>query len=218
MNDASIPEPVIRRLSLYLRHVEQLAGREIETVSSTQLGEALHVTAAQVRKDLAYFGHFGRPGVGYRVGALLAALRGVLGTDRTWNVVLVGVGNLGSALLRYKGFPRRGFRFVAAFDADPAKRGRRVGGVDVFAMDALPHVADERGAELGLIAVPAEAAQEVADRLCAVGLRGILNFAPATLTLPPNVPVDPVDLAAHLERIAFRAARAFDVDRSGPGC
>ncbi|MFW6133301.1 MAG: redox-sensing transcriptional repressor Rex, partial [Planctomycetota bacterium] len=204
MKGQCIPEPVVRRLSLYLRHAEQLAGRGAETVSSTQLGEALHVTAAQVRKDLAYFGHFGRPGVGYRVAALLAALRGVLGTDRVWNVVLVGAGNLGSALLQYKGFARRGFRFVAAFDSDPSKQHTRIGGVDVFAMDDLPRVADRRDAELGLIAVPADAAQEVADRLCAVGLRGILNFAPATLTVPDGVAVDPVDLAAHLEQIAFR--------------
>ena len=203
-----IPDPVVRRLSLYLRHAESLAGDGVETVSSRQLAAALHVTAAQVRKDLAYFGHMGRPGVGYRVAPLVNALKEVLGTDRTWRAVLVGVGNLGVALLQYKGFGRRGFRFVAAFDSDPSKHGRRIGGVEIFAMGELPGVIRERGAELGIIAVPAQAAQGVAQRLCRAGVKGILNFAPATLTLPDGVAIDPVDLAAHLERIAYRVNAA----------
>src|SRR3954451_8675613 len=121
----SIPNPAVRRLSLYLRQLEAFERKGRRTVSSRQLGESLHLTDAQVRKDLAYFGQFGRPGIGYRVDELIAQVKRILGTDKTWNVLLVGAGNLGRALLAYKGFDQKGFRLASVFDADPAKIGKK---------------------------------------------------------------------------------------------
>ncbi len=202
------PDPVVKRLSLYLRQAEHLSARGVETVSSRQLADSLHVSAAQVRKDLAYFGQFGRPGVGYRVRPLVEALRRILGTDRTRSVVLVGAGSLGTALLRYKGFRRRGFRFVAAFDVSPRRVGRRIGTVGVHGMDELPRICKLRRVKLAIVTVPADAAQQVANQLCEAGVKGILNFAPATLATPPGVATGPVDLAAHLEQMSFLVQQA----------
>jgi len=200
------PDPVVRRLSLYLRQAEYLAERRIDKVSSKQLADSLHVGAAQVRKDLAHFGQFGRPGVGYRVRPLIDELRRILGTDRTWNVILVGAGNLGRALLQYKGFLKRGFRFVAAFDVAPGKVGKRFGDVPVYHMNRLRKVVRKHRVRLAILAVPSGSAQAVAERLCSAGIKGILNFAPATLATPAGVAVAPVDLAARLEQISFMIA------------
>src|ERR671928_931964 len=120
-----IPNPAVRRLSLYLRQLEAFKRKDRRTISSKQLGESLHLTDAQVRKDLAYFGQFGHPGIGYRVDDLIAQVKRILGTDKTWNVLLVGAGNLGRALMAYKGFDQKGFRLVAVFDADPGKIGKK---------------------------------------------------------------------------------------------
>ena len=198
-----VPNPAVRRLTLYLRQLEQLLAEGGDRVSSTQLAQSLHITAAQVRKDLAYFGAFGRPGVGYRTAPLIEALRRILGTDKPHNVIVVGIGYLGRALLRYKGFKRKGFNFVAAFDIAPGKVGRNAGGVQVHHLRELPRIARRHAVELAVLAVPPEAAQEVADLLCDAGIRGILNFAPATLTTPEDVAVDPVDLAGHLEQLTY---------------
>ncbi len=203
MKHPPAPGPVVRRLSLYLRQAEHFDGRGTEKVSSRRLAESLHVSAAQVRKDLAHFGQFGRPGVGYRVRPLIDELRRILGTDKMWNVVLVGAGNLGRALLRYRGFPRRGFRFVAAFDVSPGKAGKRINDIPVHRMSELGRIVKKHRAKLAIVAVPADAAQDVAERLCRAGIKGILNFAPAALATPPDVSVGPVDLAAHLEQMSF---------------
>lgn len=200
------PNPAVQRLSLYLRRLEQLAADGTETVSSNQLAASLHRTAAQVRKDLGYFGQFGRPGVGYRVGALMEALRHALGTDRTWEAVVVGVGDLGRALLRFKGFPTRGFQFVGAFDISAAKIGKQFGPVRVQHIDEMPAVVRRHDVRLAVLAVPPEAAQDVADRVCAAGVRGILNFAPSPIDVPPRVAVCPVDLAASLEQLSFQVS------------
>ena len=201
--DSAVPKAVVTRLSLYLRELEHLVRDGHATTSSTQLGRVLGFTDAQVRKDLAYFGHFGYPGIGYRCDELIAAIRRILGTDQAWTVALVGAGNLGRALLGYRGFQQRGFHFVAAFDIDPAKVGSLIEGLRVQHLDRLPQVTQENRIRLGMIAVPAVAAQAVADRLLAAGVEGILNFAPVTLNLPPSVSHAGVDLAIELEQLAF---------------
>lgn len=204
--NGSDPRPsraTVGRLSLYLRWLEGLLREGSATVSSGQLGEALGVTDAQVRKDLAYLGALGQPGIGYPTQPLIAAIRRALGVDREWKAALVGVGNLARALLRYRGFQQRGFRIVALFDADPAKVGQRVDGLEVHALTALRPVLAATGAELGLVTVPSEAAQGVADALASAGVRGILNFAPTVLRLPPHVSLVSVDLTVQLEQLAF---------------
>jgi redox-sensing transcriptional repressor len=193
----------VGRLSLYLRQLEALLRDGATTVSSGQLGEALRVTDAQVRKDLAYLGNLGQPGIGYPTQDLIVAIRRTLGIDRDWAVALVGVGNLARALLRYRGFRQQGFRFVALFDADPAKIGQRVDNLEVHSIEQIGAVVPATGAQLGLLTVPAEAAQGAAELLVAAGVRGILNFAPAVLRLPASVSLVSVDLTTQLEQLAF---------------
>ena len=193
----------VGRLSLYLRRLEGLLREGTTKVSSGQLGEALGVGDAQVRKDLAYLGNLGHPGIGYAAPELTAAIRRALGIDREWAVALAGVGNLARALLHYHGFAARGFRVVALFDADPAKVGQRVEGLTVHGPESMPAVIAATGAEVGVLAVPAEPAQAVADALIAAGIRGLLNFAPAVLRVPPGVSVVSVDLTVQLEQLAF---------------
>jgi redox-sensing transcriptional repressor len=201
--DGSIPKAVVNRLSLYLRELEHLVRDGYETTSSNRLGSVLGFTDAQVRKDLAYFGHFGYPGIGYRCDELIMAVKRILGTDQQWPAALVGVGNLGRALLGYRGFPQRGFRIMAAFDAADDKVGTLVEGLVVQHLDRLPEAAAAHRIRLGMIAVPATSAQLVADRLVAVGVEGILNFAPVTINLPGHVSQVGVDLAIELEQLAF---------------
>ena len=193
----------VGRLSLYLRRLEALLREGAAKVSSGALGEALGVTDAQVRKDLAYLGHLGHPGVGYAAPELIAAIRRALGIDREWRVALAGVGNLGRALLRYRGFADRGFRIVALFDADPAKVGQRVDGLEVHSPDEMARVLPALGVELGVLTVPAESAQAVADAMAAAGVRGLLTFAPGVLRLRAGVSVVSVDLTVQLEQLAF---------------
>jgi redox-sensing transcriptional repressor len=192
----------VGRLSLYLRHLEEISRTGARTVSSSQLAEALGVTDAQVRKDLASL-NLGQPGIGYPTQELITAIRRALGIDRPWRVALVGVGNLARALLRYRGFPQRGFRIVALFDTDPAKIGQRVEGLTIHAFEELGTIVAATQAELGLLTVPAEAAQPVADALVAAGIRGLLNFAPVVLRPPAGVSLVSVDLTVQLEQLAF---------------
>jgi redox-sensing transcriptional repressor len=190
-------------LSLYLRRLERFHSEGAATVSSSQLGAALGIRDAQVRKDLASLGSLGHPGIGYPTQELIAAIRRTLGIDREWSVALVGVGNLARALLRYRGFQRQGFRIVALFDADPGKIGQTLEGLTIHAPHEMSGVIAATGAELGLLTVPSETAQEVAEALVAAGVRGILNFAPVVLHLPPKVSLVSVDLAVQLEQLAF---------------
>jgi redox-sensing transcriptional repressor len=205
----------VGRMSLYLRCLEGMLREGELTISSGRLGQTLGLSDAQVRKDLAYLGNLGHPGVGYPTRALIAAIRRTLGLDRQWKVVLVGVGNLARALLRYRGFPQQGFRIVALVDADPAKVGQRVEGLEVHPPERLPEVVAATGAELGMLTASAEAAQEVADALVAAGIRGLLNFAPVVLRLPPHVSLVSVDLAIQLEQLAFRVQIGSGQSRSG---
>lgn len=202
----AIPLPAVRRLSLYLRELEALARGGSETISSRELGRALGLTDAQVRKDLAYFGQFGHPGIGYRIDEVVRRIRRILGTDKTWNAGLVGLGNLGQALSAYKGFSARGFRLVAVFDSDHSKLGRPISalpGVVVQGIGELSETVASRNIRLGIVAVPADAAQPVADALVSAGVRGILNFAPTALIVPPHVALTAVDLAVQLEQLSF---------------
>jgi redox-sensing transcriptional repressor len=199
----TIPNPAVRRLSLYLRQLEAFKRKDRRTISSKQLGESLGLTDAQVRKDLAYFGQFGHPGIGYRVDDLIAQVRRILGTDKTWNVLLVGAGNLGRALVAYKGFEKKGFRLAAIFDADPGKVGKKLTNFTIQALTELSSTVEKTGIRLAMIAVPADAAQDVADQLVSAGVRGILNFAPASISVPPDVGLTAVDLAIQLEQLSF---------------
>jgi len=203
---ASAPKAVVNRLSLYLRELQHMVLSGHETVSSSNLGKLLGFTDAQVRKDLAYFGQFGHPGIGYHCRELIDAIRAILGTDQQWNVALVGVGNLGQALLGYKGFARQGFRIVAAFDVDEQKVGTSIEGVTVYHLDELSHLAAEHEVRLGVLSVPAVHAQAAAERLVEAGVEGVVNFAPVTITLPEGVSLVGVDLAIELEQIAFSVA------------
>jgi redox-sensing transcriptional repressor len=204
--DQNIPDSSVRRLSAYLRKLEHLSTDGVDRVSSQQLAEYMNVGAAQVRRDLALFGQFGRRGFGYDVDTLIDQLRRILGTQVPWPVVVIGAGALSRALLRYPGFPRRGFRLVAAFDVDPEKIGTQIGEVDVRPLGELDAVVRDHGVRLAILAVPDEAAGECAERCVAAGIEGILNFATAALHVPETVALDQVDITAHLEQLSFQVS------------
>jgi redox-sensing transcriptional repressor len=202
-NEARLSRASVGRLSLYLRRLEGLLRQGTTKVSSSLLGESLGVTDAQVRKDLASLGNLGHPGIGYAAPELIAAIRRTLGIDREWRVALVGVGNLARALLRYHGFGERGFRVVALFDADPSKVGQHLEELEIHPPERMTAVIAQTRAELGVLTVPAGAAQAAAEALVAAGIRGLLSFAPGVLRLPAGVHVVSVDLAVQLEQLAF---------------
>jgi len=197
------PQAVIRRLSLYNRVLYSLERNRVEKVSSKDLGERLGLNSAQVRKDLAYFGQFGVPGYGYNVAELRTRLRQVLGLDRVVRVALVGVGNLGSALLAYGGFKKQNLEMVAAFDSDPAKIGTRRGGVPIEDYAVLTAKLQELGVDIAILAVPEEAAQEAADRIVAAGCEAIMNFVPRRLNVPEWMIVQHVDLSLEIESLSY---------------
>jgi redox-sensing transcriptional repressor len=209
---AKIPRPTVKRLSLYLRELEARAEQDRETISSKQLGEALDLTDAQVRKDLACFGQFGHPGIGYRVQDLIAQLRRILGTDRRWRAAIVGAGNIGRALMPYARFEKKGFDIVAIFDHDARVVGSEVAGHRVRPMHELPQLVLERDIKIGILAVPADQAQIAADRLIAAGIVGILNFAPVRLEVHDAVSVVSVDLSRSLEQLAFQVSLGLTGD------
>jgi redox-sensing transcriptional repressor len=197
------PKAVVSRLSFYLRELQNLITEGVATVSSSQLGKRLGFTDAQVRKDLAYFGHLGYPGVGYRCDELVAKIKSILGTDRSWPVALIGVGNLGRALLRYRGFEKQGFRIVAAFDCAPEKIGQVVEDIPIHGLSEIKSVIVTQGIRLAILAVPSTEAQFVANEVVAAGVEGVLNFAPVTLSLPNHIRIVGVDLAIELEQLSF---------------
>ncbi len=202
-----IPEMTIRRLSVYTRCLLQLEEDGVKTVSSQELAERFNLNSAQVRKDLAYFGEFGVRGIGYYVSGLKAELQRILGLDREWPVVLVGFGNLGSALFHYKGFGKQGFRIAAIVDEDPAKVAREVDEVPVIPIRDMARAVKARSIQIAIVAVPPEAAQSVADQLVAAGIRAILNFAPTRLKVPRDVRLKHVDLSIELETLSFYLAK-----------
>jgi len=202
-----IPEMTIRRLSVYTRCLLQLEEDGVKTISSQELAARFNLNSAQVRKDLAYFGEFGVRGIGYYVSGLKAELQRILGLDREWAVALVGLGNLGSALFHYRGFARQGFRIAAVFDDDPAKVHREVQGVPVLPVRDLAREVRARGIQIAIVAVPAEAAQPVADLLVRSGIKAILNFAPARIKVTKDVRLKNVDLSIELETLSFYLAK-----------
>ena len=202
-----IPEMTIRRLSVYTRCLLQLEEDGVKTISSQDLAERFNLNSAQVRKDLAYFGEFGVRGIGYYVAGLKGELQRILGLDREWPVVLVGFGNLGSALFHYKGFGRQGFRIAAIVDDDPAKVAREVESVPIIASGDLDREVKARAIQIAIVAVPAESAQPVTDKLVAAGIKAILNFAPARIKVPRDVRLKNVDLSIELETLSFYLAR-----------
>ncbi len=201
-NDQRVSRVAAHRLSLYLRCLSDWSANQ-DTVSSGRIAAAVGVTDAQVRRDLASLGHLGQRGIGYESQALAAAIRVALGIDRTWNAVLVGVGNLARALLRYQGFRSQGFKIVGLFDSDKNKVGQNVEGLKVESVEDLSRRVGKLGAEIGIVTVPGEFAQKVTDSLVAGGVRGILNFAPVVLRLPSQISLVTVDLAIQLEQLAF---------------
>ncbi|QGJ71901.1 Redox-sensing transcriptional repressor Rex [Planctomycetales bacterium 10988] len=207
-----VPKAVVSRLSLYLRELEHLDRLGHATTSSGRLGQTLGFTDAQVRKDLAHFGQFGYPGIGYRTEELLRVIRTILGTNQRWDVALVGAGNLGRALLKYRGFEERGFRIAAVFDTDLSKVGTQLEGFEILDASRLSEIIKSSKMKLAAIAVPAPAAQEVANRLAAAGIQGILNFAPVTINLPNGIRIISVDLAIEFEQLAFAVVNRFRVD------
>lgn len=206
-HDPSTPKATVGRLSLYLRHVEQLFRDDQETISSNKLGDALGISDAQVRKDLGYFGPIGYPGVGYRIAELRDKLREVLGTNREWSVALVGIGNLGRALLGYRGFEDRGFVLRALFDKDPTVIGTELHGMKVLPIEQLGDQARELGLEMAILAVPIQSADAAVQAVLDAGITGILNFAPVRLTVPEELSVVSVDLGLELEQLAFKVNR-----------
>jgi redox-sensing transcriptional repressor len=193
----------LNRLSFYLRCLRHLQELGLKRVSSQEMAQRYHLSATQIRKDLAQFGEFGIRGVGYDVEALADHLNSLLGLDRKHAMVIVGLGNLGSALARYLGFNYGAFHVVAGVDIDPKKIGRKVGSFIVRPSSELKEVVRESGAEIGVLAVPAEAAQENYDALAEAGVKGVLNFAPVRVKRRPDVPLKNVDLRINLEELAF---------------
>jgi redox-sensing transcriptional repressor len=198
-----ISDSTVRRLSLYLRFLQEASDAGKQTLSSEELARRGGTTAAQVRKDLSVFGSFGKRGFGYSVSELLAAIREILGLERSWKVALIGAGKIGSALFSYADFQRRGFRIRAVFDADPAKVGNAWGDLQVLPDEELERELREREIEIVIVAVPGEAAQGVVDRVVDAGVGGILNFAPVRLRVPEQVSLRNVDMTLELESLSF---------------
>ena len=204
-----IPPMTVRRLSTYYRILRALEAQgDTEPLSSERMSHLTGFTAAQVRRDLAYFGSFGKPGVGYDIAGLQQSLRSILGIDRRWPIALIGVGNLGTALLSYRGFVTQGFHIVAAFDSDATKHGRRFGNIVVRPMEELPRAVREQHVSMAIVAVPAAEAQRVVDEAVAAGIKGILNFAPVMLHVPRAVHLQSVDLSIEIEYLSYLLTNA----------
>jgi redox-sensing transcriptional repressor len=205
---ARISESTVRRLSHYDRVLEEVQAEGKRMISSHRLAEREGVTSAQVRKDLSSFGSFGRRGLGYNVERLRGEIRAILGLDRRWRVALVGAGNIGSALIAYRGFEKQGFDIAAVFDQDRARVGQPLGSHVVRDIRELADRARAAPFEIGVVATPVQAAQEVADALVAAGVTGILNFAPRKLFVPAHVTLRSVDMAIELESLSFAIAQS----------
>lgn len=202
-----IPDVVVRRLPIYARTLQYLLAEGARSVSSQELGERINVTAAQIRKDLSWFGEFGKQGIGYDVEKLLGHINRILGLTRTWPVVLVGLGDLGHAIARYPGFRENGLNVVALFDSDPAKIGTVVNGLVIQDDTEIDAVVRRENAKLGIVAVPATKAQDVVDRLVRASVRGILNYAPIIVQAPEGVWVRHIDPVSLMHSMTYYLAR-----------
>jgi redox-sensing transcriptional repressor len=203
VNVKRIADSTVRRLSAYLRFLEDFETRGLTTISSEELAKRGGTTSAQVRKDLSFFGSFGKRGLGYSVPELAAQLREILGLGREWRVVIVGAGKIGAALAQYRGFRQRGFTILAAYDNNPDKIGRRLEGIPVRDIGQLEHDMARDKPDIVVLTVPGEEAQSVLDRVVKAGIKAILNFAPTQLQAPADVTVKTVNMAMELEGLSF---------------
>lgn len=208
MQSGQVPEVVVLRLPLYVRALTSLMEEGSEVVSSQQLGRRLQMTPAQIRKDLSYFGRFGKQGRGYNVTFLLEELRRILGLDRSWRACIVGVGRLGRAIINYPGFAPEGFSIVAVFDNDPKRIGTTLGGLEVQPMSELAETVKSTDATIGIVAVPSTQAQPVIDQLVDTGLTGILNYAPVAPQVPLGIVLMNIDPVLSLQAMTFYLRQA----------
>lgn len=212
LKTVKVPEATVTRLSVYSRFLERLVHDGVVTISSGEIAEGVGVSPAQVRKDLAYFGEFGTRGVGYNVKDLMHYTMNILGLDRKWPMVMVGAGKLGYALSTYRGFNDRGFTIVGVLDNDLTKIGKKIEHLDVYPIEKLAEIVKKHMVAIGIIAVPAPFAQEVAELMVANDIKAILNFAPVSLNLPENIIIRNVDLSVRLEVLTFNLCYRSSTD------
>ena len=203
MNANRIPDIIIGRLPIYLRALQQLSEKGILTTSSQELGEIIGISAAQIRKDISQFGEFGKQGTGYSIPFLIERLRDILKVERVWEVVIVGMGDIGPALARYNGFANRGFHINMVFDNDPQKIGQKVGEYEVFDTATLAEKVKQNKIKIAMLTAPASSAQEITDLLVKAGIKAILNYAPISLNVPGGVRVQYIDPVTHLQRMTY---------------
>lgn len=203
MTQKTIPDIVIGRLPLYLRALQRMDQEGRNVTSSQELGELLGISAAQIRKDLSQFGEFGKQGTGYNIEYLIEQLKKILKLDQVWDVAVVGAGDVGHALANYKGFENRGFRVTMIFDNDPEIIGNKLGKFTVKDSKQMGKIIREAGIKVAMLTVPAEVAQNVTDELIDAGIKAILNYAPIRLSAPPNIRVQHIDPATHLQRMTY---------------
>jgi redox-sensing transcriptional repressor len=203
MNADKIPDIIIGRLPIYLRALQRLAEKGTQTTSSQELGEVIGISAAQIRKDISQFGEFGKQGTGYSIPFLIERLQAILKVNRSWDVIIVGIGDMGHALARYNGFGDRGFQVTMLFDNDPAKIGHTVNNLEVLSMDGMSDKIKQNRIKIAILAVPAFAAQAAANQLVRAGVKAILNYAPTHLNVPNDVHIQHIDPATHLQRMTY---------------
>jgi redox-sensing transcriptional repressor len=203
MNKVKVPDIIVSRLPVYLRALQYMAANGHTTTSSQELGEKVGISAAQIRKDLSQFGEFGKQGTGYHIPFLIERLLQILKVEHVWDVVLVGMGELGHAILRYQGFENRGFRIVACFDSAPEKIGTKVGDFTIEDANHLTEKVKAQGIKMAMLTVPASVAQDVTDKLVEAGVKGILNYAPVSLAVPSDVRLQYIDPIIGLQRMAY---------------
>jgi len=203
MNPDKIPDIIIGRLPVYLRALQRLAEKGVQTTSSQELGEIIGISAAQIRKDISQFGEFGKQGTGYAISYLIERLRAILQVDQVWDMAVVGMGDIGHALARYNGFSNRGFRVVLVFDNDVKKIGQKVGEFEILSTDGMIEKIKGQKLRIAVLTVPAAVAQETADQLVKAGVKAILNYAPISLNVPRDVHVQYIDPVTHLQRMTY---------------
>jgi redox-sensing transcriptional repressor len=203
MNAEKIPDIIIGRLPVYLRALQRLSEKGILTTSSQELGEIIGISAAQIRKDISQFGEFGKQGTGYSIPFLIERLRDILKVDHVWEVVIVGMGDMGHALARYNGYSNRGFQIRMVFDNDTKKIGQKVGEFEILDTTKMAEKIKQNKIKIAMLTVPAAAAQEVADELVKAGVKAILNYAPISLNVANSVRVQYIDPVAHLQRMTY---------------
>ena len=203
MNAERIPDIIIGRLPVYLRALQRLSSKGIQTTSSQELGEIVGISAAQIRKDISQFGEFGKQGTGYSIPYLVERLQDILKVDRVWDVIIVGMGDIGHALARYNGLTNRGFRVTMVFDNDPKKIGQKVSEFEILDTATMAEKVKQNKIKIAMLTVPAPAAQEMVDQLVKAGVKAILNYAPISVNVPPDVHVQYIDPVTHLQRMTY---------------